>query len=318
MKYIIIGQGQEWCYYSWKSVSNDDKIVFYKSAEDRIGGSLLGKICIKHLQYRNNKGNPLPFRRIWYKRIVSSLHIDTQTKFIVFYDWGVLARDINFIHYIKLIRPDIKLIYLFSNIVEVSGARKYNTLNQLWDFFDQVYAFEKGDAKKYGFDYTPLIYDRVVEYREVENDIDVFYVGNAKDRINTLHAIYAKCMEAGLHCVFYINGVSKENQLYSNIYYNKPLSYKNVLQYIARSRCMVDAIQGGSTAMTIKVCEAVIYNKKLITTNKNILEEAYYSIDRFLLFDLDSDVRQFVKGPMHPFTDDDKNNFSPYRFIEKL
>lgn len=318
IKYIIIGQGQEWCYYSWKSVSADDRIVFYKSAEDRIGNNFWGKLCIKHLQYRDNKGQPLPFRNIWYKRIVSSLQIDPRTKYIIFYDWGVLARDLNLIDYIKSTFPELKLVYLFSNTVKVSGAKKYNTLNKLLSSFDQVFAFEKEDALEYGFDCTPLIYTRDIDYIEEEKDIDVFYVGNAKDRINILHEIYEKCIEAGLKCTFYINGVSKDEQLYPDIHYNMPLSYKDVLHFMARSRCMVDAIQGGGAAMTIKVCETVIYDKKLITTNKKIVEEAYYSNDSFLLYNSDSNLEQFVKGPIHIFTEDDKNTFSPYRFLDRL
>lgn len=317
--HIIFGQGQDWCLYSWKSVVDGKRIIFYNNIKDIIGYSFLGRLCQKHFSFWRRHYDHLPLRSIWYRLIFRALKMDIGTNYrLLFYDWGSLSRDLSFIKYIKKRRPDINLIYLFSNVVKISGAEKYGILNDLPNCFDRVFAFDKEDASRYGFDYSPLIYTRAQDYRDREILYDVFYIGTAKDRLDTLHSIYSMCVNNGLRCCFYIVGVSAEKQLYTDIHYNQVLPYKEVLDLISHSKCMVDVIQGGSTAMTIKVCEAVIYNKKLITTNKNVMNEPFYSSDRFLLYPSSDNLVTFVDSEMIQFSEGDKAIFSPASLIDKM
>ena len=208
---------------------------------------------------------------------------------------------------------------MFSNVVKISGAvYKYGTFDHLTEVFDKVFAFDKNDAEKYHFDFSPLMYSRSPHYQEKEKVFDVFYVGNAKDRLSELHQIYQKCFEANLKCLFYINGVPKSYQKFPGIHYNELLSYEEVLNFISQSKCMVDAIQGGSTAMTIKVCESVIYDKKLITTNENIVKESYYDESRFLLYNDKCEFENFVRSSITPYSDEEKAYLSPQYLFNRI
>lgn len=319
-KYIVIGNGQEWCSYSWKGYKGVENVSFVNDFYSLINNHFIKVLCKKHFGYFKFLKKPLPFKSIWYPFLFKWLKLDdSKSRYIlVFYDWGPLAKDLSFISYIKRRLPDAKLIYLFSNVVRISGAMKYGTLDKLERVFDQIYAFDKVDAKNYGFCFTPLIYTRNPEYKENTKEYDVFYIGNAKDRLDSLHKIYERCIATDLRCCFYINGVSKEKQLYPAIHYNEPLSYSSVLDYISKSKCMVDAIQSGSTAMTIKVCESVIYDKKLITTNKNVANEPFYSPDYFYVFPSNEDLAAFVNKDVKGFSNSDKAYFSPATFFDRI
>lgn len=318
MKYIILGNGQEWCYYSWKATSNDESISFYNDIAAIIKNPLLAKICSNHFSKKKVSDKLSPIRRIWYRTLVKAIGIKKSGCVLFFYDYGLLARDLDFIKYIKKKYPQTKLVYLFSNIVSISGAVKHKILVRLNDYYDQIFAFDPNDAIKFGFDFSPLIYTRDPDYKEEEKVYDIFYVGNAKDRLDTLHEIYKSCVDSGLKCCFYINGVASEKQVYSDIHYNHLLSYQDVLKLIAKSRCMVDAIQGGSSAMTIKVCEAVTYDKKLITTNESIKQEPYFSPDRVLIYHNNCDINSFISGDDIVFSKEEKSVFSPYELFKKL
>lgn len=326
LHYIVIGNEQEWCTYSWSAVKSCNNVTFYDSIFKAIDNSLLRNICRKHFSLNwkrkgvhKHKRVSLPFRCIWYKLLFQSLGLNPNKNYrIIFYDWGAIAKDLGFIKYIKKHHPNVKMAYLFSNIVRISGAVQYGTLDKLSKTFDQVFAFDKVDAQNYQFEFSPLIYTRHPKYSESGHEFDVFYIGNAKDRLDSLHEIYKQCVDVGLRCNFYINGVSRDKQVYGEIHYNTPLSYREVLGLISKSKCMVDAIQGGSTAMTIKVCEAVIYDKKLITTNTEVVKEPYYTPERFLIYCPNCNIKDFVTGGMSVFSNDEKAFFSPEKLFEKI
>lgn len=320
IKYIVIGNGQEWCRYSWKGYNGVENVSFINNFYNSISNPFLRWLCKKHFGYLKIVKTPLPFKNIWYPFIFKRLGLDDPDSryILIFYDWGPLAKDLKFIKFIRRRLLDAKIIYLFSNVVRISGAMKYGTFDELKKVFDQIYAFDKADAENYGFRYTPLIYTRDPDYNDNNKEYDVFYIGNAKDRLGPLHKIYERCAASGLRCCFYINGVSKENQIYPDIHYNEPLSYASVLDYISKCKCMVDAIQSGSTAMTIKVCESVIYDKKLITTNKNVENQPFFSPDYFYVFPSDKDIFAFVNKEVHCFSNSDKTYFSPSSLFDKI
>ena len=293
--------------------------MFFNSIDDIIKNPILRVLCRKHFGVCNKSRKQYPFRFIWYRLLCKSMGLaESDFGSIILYDWGLLAKDMCYIKYIKKHLPNIRLVYLFSNIVSISGAVHYGTIRQLNLVYDKVFAFDPNDAIRYGFDYSPLIYTKDPDYKESKETIDVFYIGNAKDRLDILHEIYQKCIELQLICCFYINAVPLNKQLFKGIHYNQPLSYQEVLSFISRSRCMVDAIQGNSRAMTIKVCEAVVYNKKLITTNENIKKEPYYSPQMFLVYNSQSNIFDFLFSENTQFTDNERRIFSPVCLFNKI
>lgn len=320
-RYIVIGNGQGWCPYGWKSMEGRDDFQFFNEIIPIKAPRFVKKLCLKHFSFYRPYLSALPLRRVWYRKLYEALHIEQNTdNIIIFYDWGPLAKDLNFVRYIKKRCNKTTLVYMFSNVIKISGAvYKYGTFNDLPNVFDKIYAFDKEDAKKYHFDFSPLMYTRSPYYQDQKKIYDVFYVGNAKDRLDELHQIYQKCIDSNLSCLFYINNVPASLQKYQDIHYNELLSYEEVLNYIAQSKCMVDAIQGGSTAMTIKVCESVIYDIKLITTNTYVQQEPYYNESRFLLFnENNSNLKQFVDSEIIPYTTEEKSIFSPEALLSKI
>jgi len=110
-------------------------------------------------------------------------------------------------------------------------------------------------------------------------------------------------------------------QIQSNeIVYNQKIEYKKVLDFIKKSRCLLDVIQKNSTGLTIKVCEAVVYSKKLISTNYNIKKENFYDSNRILIVDKNSsyDFKKFIGKEYIPYTDDDKKIFTASRLYKQI
>ncbi len=322
MKYIVIGNTAEWCEASWhEEINSNCDLLFYNSITPLSGAA--ARLCEIHFSQKLNKRVNFPGKFIWYRMLAKGFGIDTDSKnnyVLIVYDWSRISRDFGFFNYLRRSIKNIKIVYLFTNIVSMSGASFYGITERLKDHFDIVFAFDRQDSERYGFEYFPLIYTGVRPEKKENINNDLFYVGQAKDRYEQLISIYEHAKAEGLSCDFNIVGVPPDKQKYSDeIHYNRMLPYLEVVRRIKSSRCIVDAIQHNSSGMTIKVCEAVLYNKKLITTNRTIINEHFYSENRIKLEGDDScSLKQFLYGEASEYGAEDQYVFSPKRLYEEI
>ena len=312
-RYIILSAGQEWNLYSWESTKNDSNIEFYNE--------LFRPLLLKKFWWRTYFKSKFLCRIIWFPYFRRLLKIDKRKTILIVYDWHYLTMSSYIVQSFKRMYNNLTIVYCFTNLSKVTGAKTFGLLDNLKDSYDQVYAFDKLDSERYGFDYSRLVYAPVRHDYLINcvQELDLFYVGQAKDRLTQLIDIFKNAQKAGLKCKFFITGVSEESQyVHPDIVYNQNISYGEVLGYISKSRCIVDAIQGESTGMTIKTCEAVYWDKKLITTNVNVVNEPYFNSNNIMVYDEKSDLKRFMKLELMPYTDKDRFIFSPYRRIQQI
>lgn len=322
-QYYILGNGDEWCYYSWKGAfTKDDSIHFLNDVIPCKGGNILRLLVHALYSIRLNRKFKIPFKSLFYKNIVKGIGLKKEDEnVLIVYDRHRLTLDEKFFDFLRREYSNLKIVYLFSNIEAKSGARAYRITNKIGKIFDIVFAFDKLDAKQYGFEYAPLIYTRNDEFLKNEPcDTDLFYVGQAKDRLPQLLSVFERATEQGLKCDFNIVGVDEKDMKFKDkIHYNHFLSYAEVLHRIVRSKCLVEAIQGGSTALTIKTCEAILYNKKLITTNENILKEPFFNKNNILVTaDFSDDISKFLSLEYIENYGKGAAIFSPYTLFNRI
>ena len=216
-KYIVIGNATEWCFYSWyEEIKNNRNLVFINDEVPALRNGLARFFCKFHYSQKMNKKINFPGKFIWYRSFARIMNIDFESDdeyILCVYDWSRLSRDFNFFKYLKKHCKNIKIAYLFSNIASISGAKMYGILTMLKANFDYVFAFDKMDAGKYGFSYFPLIYTGVNCQESCPCNVDLFYVGQAKDpaRYDKLIEIFEQAQREKLKCDFNIVGVAEEN-----------------------------------------------------------------------------------------------------------
>lgn len=319
-KLIVLGNGTDWCEQSLCKL-REYNFVKFDNRRVPINNDYLSKIARIHFSYKINNFVNIPFKSIWYSRIAKSLDI-VDGAVLLIYDRNIFGADFRFLNYIRQEYDDIKIVYLFTNICKYTLANEKNYLDKLNFWYDIVFAFDPEDAKKYNFVYSPLIYDKDSKFNEskLEENL-VFYVGKAKDRLSNLISCYEKLRDLGINTEFHIANVCETDIKYSNdIVYNKFMDYSECVNAIQRSTCLIDIIQGGSTGLTIKTCEAICYNKKLITTNKHIKDYPFYD-SRYIrviesLEDIDEDF--FKNNKEVHYSNEGKYFFSADAFIERL
>ena len=185
--------------------------------------------------------------------------------------------------------------------------------------FDVILSFDYNDCENYNLVYNPLVYSAPKELKNVEEDIDVYFCGKAKDRLDLILSTFKQLKEKGLNCKFFINGVrqDKRENIDGLVYLDKFMSYKDNLDYVKRSKCLLEVMQEGGNGYTLRTCEAVAYNKKLITNNYMLKNSDFYDCDMISFFEKSDDIDfEFINKGKKGFKD--RNYFSPIKLLEKI
>lgn len=316
--FIILGNGVDWCELSLREFAKESNVHLINNILP-----IKNAIKLKFAKYHYCHRSILVSRKIWYKTFLKTMNIpsDYEVINVIIYDHNFLGNDRDFINYLREYDNRVKIYYMFTNIVKYSRANELGYVNKLNDLYDSVFAFDKMDSLKYQFDYSPLIYDATFNSNSSKEKAKAFYVGQAKDRFNGLINVFEKLNALGIDCDFYIVNVDEDKQKYKNtITYNKFITYQEALDHINNATCLIDLIQGDSTGLTIKTCEAVCYDKKLITTNKHVKDYPFYNPKYIKIIDSseDIDISFFEENKEVHYTEEDKSYFSYKSFLKKF
>ena len=222
--------------------------------------------------------------------------------------------------YLRSRYPGCKIVCRFEDIIE---KMPYHNFYEYKDHFDMLLTLDERESRKYNIPYYPSWYDEceVPEDAGIE-DSDVLFIGRAKDRLQEIVEVFEKLSDAGLKCKFCLVDVPEEKRIHPDrIDYCSYIPYTTVLQYVKKTKCMLEILQKDMESETLRVFEAIQYNKKLITSNRNILTREYYDPQKIFYYekvqDLDPD---FVNcGPEVVYEDKYREMSKPrnmLRFID--
>lgn len=170
---------------------------------------------------------------------------------------------------------NVKLVMLMYDSMASQNIYRYR---DKFDVFDAILTFDPEDAKKYGFVKMNPTFS-CPSYLSVNSSIssDAFFIGYAGNRLDILHSCYEKLISKLRKVDFRIVGVEDDKMLKeSKIVYNTSLSYHETLQREYNTSCIVEVLKPGQSGPTLRMCEAIVFGKRLLTNNKYILELPFY------------------------------------------
>lgn len=238
---------------------------------------ILRKLFELHNAWSLNQRWELPFKSVWFPFCIDESNLSPEDEIVfIFFESYHMTYSGKFLRYLKRKYPKSIMIYAFTNPADNYNLTK---LGKVRGNFDVISTFSREDAEKHGF----LFSDHNMCYKEEipESDLpesDVFFVGVDKGRLDTLLAIYETLTAGGLRCDFHIVSVPEEKQKYADvIHYNQPLPYDQTLLHLSKAKCMLEVLQGDCAYNSRRIAEAYVYHKKVLTTNRRMAEEWYYS-----------------------------------------
>lgn len=223
--------------------------------------------------------------------------------------------------------PQAKIVYWFRNSIEAKDYQKGKKMRiASAKECDDIISYDRRDCVKWGFRYKENCY-AIRECSEEKrgqklNKIkyDMIFLGTDKERLNTLMKI-----------IHYTESLKWENYIYIYSYKNEKNKYiKNVsLDYnlyiskIMQSNVILDVVNPDQEGYTLRIFEALFYNKKLISNCKMLYKEPFYHPNNIYIFDetnFDSlyGLNEFINKPFVPIDYSIKKKYDFYYWIEDL
>lgn len=321
IQYVILSNEFDFTEATFADVKQFDNVDYYKFPIDT-RSVLLNKAYILHGAQKTNKLFRLPAQRIWNRFIFDMNKLDPDKDVCFIYSFRRIDRLIRsgFFEFVNGMFPHVYHVAYWDDLVKENqkGALEYAKAH-----FDYVFTYDEKEAARYGIRYYPSFYSRMELSEKAVDDpqYDICFVGQAKNRLRDIYNAYEALSSGGCRCSFVVNGVNANDvKRLPMVEFNKPMSYRSVIELVLASRCILEISQKGASGQSLRVNEAVIYHKRLLSNNPNIRNLPQFNAEYMRVYDgriTKSDI-EFVKcnSSIEPFYD--AKLLSPVRFLETI
>jgi hypothetical protein len=206
------------------------------------------------------------------------------------------------------------------------------------DLYHKTFTFDKNNSDRYGLIFRPLFYTN--EYKEIglskryiaDYKYHLSFIGTAhSDRYAVVHNLVASSarklktffffyLQSPIVIAYYrVVDRNFRKVKYKDISF-QGLSKKEVLSIIEDSACIIDINHPKQTGLTIRTIEVLGAKRKLITTNKDVINYDFYDPQNILLIDRNMPVMNddFLKTAYKEIDDDVYNKYSLSQWINDV
>lgn len=201
------------------------------------------------------------------------------------------------INELREVQPNSKFV-----LYQWDSQKNFPYIIKMQKYFDECYSFDKNDVDNNSrLKFLPLFYSN--SYREIGKmntknfKFDFSFVGTAhpkkykfvKKMSEQLIRVYPNQFIYFFYpsriVYFYRKIFSKElkRAQYSEFHFNS-MSREEISKIYEESRCILDSAQSGQTGLTIRAIESLGAKRKLITTNKDIVNYDFYTPENIYIY----------------------------------
>ena len=210
--------------------------------------------------------------------------------------------NLTFIKYLKLSIPDSVHFHVFywNPIDKMFGADTQSAISSLKDMGAIISTFDKKDADSYQLIYKDQ-FIRPLPVQPTGPEYDYYFIGQSKGREKVLERITYQLKAEGLDGLCLIPKSPKEQ-----------ISYQENIGNVLNSKCLLEIVQAGQSGITLRALEALIYQKKLITTCKDIVNYDFYHPKNIMIWnDEITHLKPFIQSESNPI---DEHIIKKYSF----
>lgn len=322
-KFIVIGTLPDTpLMYCFSDLYTDERVQFIEEFAP-MKNKILSFIRHAHVGKKLNHILKLPFKMIWHSPI-DDIHWEQGVKYHIITFFAPTFRPNSYWKKLKE-KYDVEYTVYMLNSVDSYTVTKYKLYKDIQKFnydvgIKNILTSQEGDAKKYGFKFCLCAMSKykIDAPNQIENDL--YLLNAAKGRLGLFHEVY-KCakLHGGIKLDFRIVEVKKGDQLYpKEIIYNKYFNYIDNLSAIMKSNCLLEVLGQSMTSPSNHCLEAVLYNKKLLTDNKEVINMPFYNPDYMRVFEKPDDIDwEWVKERI-PVEYHYDGRYSPIHMIDQI
>lgn len=234
-----------------------------------------------------------------YKALIRS---ETITKNLVNH-----LNNINENCYSLFIRPDLFPLAFFNylkkkhiNLIAYhwDGMKRYPNINEYIKCFDKFYSFEPEDLTDNkdllpctNFYLTSSLPKKETSLQSMAYTINSFQ----NDRINISFKIKSILEKVGINSNFIVFTKNKIEYTRSKALgfktTKKTITYEQNINHVLLSNLLIDIQINSQSGLSFRIFESIGYNKKIITTNKDVCKYDFYNPNNILIWDNQSESK---------------------------
>lgn len=168
------------------------------------------------------------------------------------------------------------------------NTRRCPKIIQVIPHFDQVFSFEKEDCEKYNVKFaTNWIYNNLCENKTTPVDFkyQVFNIVSKDKRLPILSRIAIDLKSKKISYKFFVYDKSHDEKKSNIEFITNHIPLSEVKEYINKSQVLLDINRKNQYGLTFRVFESLGLEKKLITTNTDIINYDFYNPNNILIID---------------------------------
>lgn len=226
------------------------------------------------------------------------------------------------IRYYKRKWPFLKMVLFYLDVVGTGVCKNADYLREN-GMFDLVYTVDERDAERINAIKWRTCYSADSELAKNKAKEDLYFCGALKDRgviiEHCAKLAFSNKVNSKMDIICDKNSWNMKDIPGVNVHnFGKFISYPEVLGRQLNAKCMLEIVQQGQVALTLRPYEAVVYNRKLLTNNRSILNFTFYD-ERFMrYFEVSDDIDwDWVKEDI-AVDYGYKGEFSPVYLVEDI
>lgn len=296
--------------YYFENISNRHIVI------DRVLKSMNG---FERFIFKVMRKLSLPFTNLFYDSWYNDL---AKYSKIVVFD-VCFQEDPGLLYNISRKAPGAEKYFYSWNIVK--NEERYKKMRQAADSAGfKYFCYDHGNCEKYGMNFNTIMYDKNTSLPVNKPEYDTFFLGYLKDRKDKLLSLYNAMDKAGIKARFLITAMNGE--IWDNTlpfeYSEKYIGYYDYLDMLSRSRAILDISQEGQDGYSMRVMEAIFFNKKLLTTNTAVKNADFYDENKILIIELgkttSEEIKKFFEKEYEPYSDETRKYYSFEAWIERF
>ena len=226
--------------------------------------------------------------------------------------------------------PTAKMVlYMWDSLVNNKFIRAK------WEYYDKVYTFDRIDYlnHKESIDFLPLFYYEDYLPKDTggkEYKYDLSFIGTGhEDRVKIVKALALQLENKQRNVfsyfffphklVYYLNKIKNPHFKYVRMedVEFKQLPFEKLYEIYSQSKCVVDIESSKQNGLTMRTIEMIGLEKKLITTNKDIVHYDFFNPANIMILDRNDPVidLEFIDKPYIPLDEKIRTKYSLHDWI---
>lgn len=264
----------------------------------------------------------------YYNKILGKISNNTYD-YVYFYKGEAVSEDT--IKQLRALNPYAHFVLYFCDSIENNHCAQ-----RIIQYFDKCYTFDKYDSLTYNISFLPLFYSPYyanIASSKVEKKYDFLFVGTVhSDRYNFVSKIVSQFREMGKKAFTYYyfpNKILYYKMCFQNAMVRKApkdefhfltIPPDEMTRLMQESKIVVDIQHPKQTGLTMRTIETLGAKRKLITTNKEVVNYDFYDPQNILVVDRQNPVisELFINTPYKEIPFDIYNKYSINSWITQL